>query len=440
MGSQNDLIAGQYRLARRLGGGSMGEVSLAHDLTLDRQVAVKRLHPHNTEREEGRYSDRFEREAKTTARLGRSRHFPQVHAFGHHDGKPYLVMEFIEGPTLADLAVRHHPLPFRAVTATLAQLATALAWLHDADLVHRDLKPSNVMIAPGGVVKVVDLGIVALSDPHATRLTATGHVPGTAAYMAPEQAADGLTEPRSDLYSAGCVAFELVTGELPFNAPTAHAMARCHIDQAPRRTADVRPQTPPWLAEVVDQLLHKNPDLRPRDARALYEVLRPHLPALRSPGLPHLGDFDPTLPWVHPCSPPPRPKKSPTHVQRRHGSGLDALARRRTRQTDLRRDDLARVHTEAGTHAADGDLHGAVQLIEQCLKSAVGRFGRIEPGVVRLRIDRAGLLHEEGLAKEAYSAYNEVRPDAVRAFGEESSEVREIDEGMEGCEEDDMWN
>ncbi|MFF9675912.1 serine/threonine-protein kinase [Streptomyces eurythermus] len=440
MGSQNDIIDGQYHLVRRLGGGAMGEVSLAHDLNLDRQVAVKRLHPHNAGREEGRYSDRFEREARTTARLGRSGHFPQVYAFGQHDGEPYLVMEFIEGPTLAELATRHHPLPFPAVTAILAQLATALAWLHDADLVHRDLKPSNVMIAPGGVVKVVDLGIVALSDPHATRLTVTGHVPGTAAYMAPEQAADGLTEPRSDLYSTGCVGFELVTGELPFDAPTAHAMARCHIDQAPRKTADVRPQAPPWLAEVIDQLLHKNPDLRPRDARALYEALRSHLAVLESPGCPKLGDFDPTLPWVQPCSPPPRPQKSPPHVQRRRGSGLDALARRHARQADLRRDDLTRVRTEASELAADGDLRGAIQLIEQCLKNAVGRFGRIEPGVVRLCIDRAGLLHEEGLSKEAHFAYGDVRPDAVRAFGEGSLEVREIDEGIEGCEEDGTWN
>ncbi|MFD5973894.1 MULTISPECIES: serine/threonine-protein kinase [Streptomyces] len=436
MGSQDDTIDGQYHLVRRLGGGAMGEVNLAHDLNLDRQVAVKRLYPHIVEREEGRYRDRFEREARTTAGLGRSRHFPQVHAFGRHGGEPYLVMEFIEGPTLAQLVTRHHPLTFPAITAILGQLATALAWLHDADLVHRDLKPSNIMIAPGGVLKVVDLGVVAISDPHATRLTATGHVPGTVAYMAPEQADTGLTEPRSDLYSTGCVVFELVTGELPFDAPTAHAMARCHIDQAPRRTADVRPQTPVWLAEVIDQLLHKDPDLRPRDARALYEALRPHLAALPLPGCPELGDFDPTLPWAHPCSPPPQPQKSAPYVRRRRGSGLDALARRQARQADLRRNDLTRVRTEADELAADGDLRGAIQLIEQCLKNAVSRFGRIEPGVVRLRIDRAGLLHEEGLSKDARFAYDDVRSDAVRAFGEGSSEVREIDGGIEGCEED----
>ncbi|EYT83317.1 protein kinase [Streptomyces sp. Tu 6176] len=437
MGSQNDVIAGQYHLVNRLGYGGMGEVYLAQDLNLARQVAVKLLLPNNVEREERRHRDRFRREARTTGTLGRSRHFPQVHAFGEHEGEPFLVMEFIEGPTLEELAEQHHPLPFRGVIAILAQLATALASLHDAGLVHRDLKPSNVMIAPGGVVKVMDLGIVAHTDPFRTRITTTGGAaPGTVAYAAPEQVTEGRAEPRSDLYSLGCIVFELVTGEYLFTAETAYAMARCHADEPPRRIADVRPQTPPWLAETVDRLLCKNPDLRPGDARALFDLVRPHLAVLESAGCPGLGDYDPTLPWVRPCSPPPLPKTSPSDVRRRQGSDLDDLARRQKRTTELRRDDLSRIRAEAGTFARDGDLRGAVQLIDQCLDSAVGRFGRIESGVVRLRIDRAALLREEGLPRDAYSAYTEVRPDAVRAFGEPSPEVREIDDGIERCAED----
>ncbi|AVV45240.1 hypothetical protein C6376_31610 [Streptomyces sp. P3] len=440
MGSQNEIIARRYRLVRRLGGGAMGEVSLAYDLSLGRQVAVKQLHAHNVEREEGRYADRLEREAKATTGLSRCRHFPQVYDFGYHADEPYLVMEYIEGPTLAELAANHHPLSFSTITAILAQLATALSCLHDAEFVHRDLKPTNVMIASGGVIKVVDLGIVAVSDPHATRLTATGQVPGTAAYMAPEQAADGLAEPRSDLYSTGCLVFELVTGELLFNAPTAHAMARAHIDQAPRKTRDVRPETPPWLAHIIDRLLHKDPELRFPDARALYGACHPHLDDLRGTGGPRLGRFDPALLWRAPCSPPPPPQPSTPPPRRSPGTRMDALARSRTRRTDLRRDDLAQVRADAAAQAANGDLRGAVQRIEECLASAVGHFGRIEKGVVRLGIDHAGLLCEQGLSKQAHAAYVDVRPDAVLAFGEESPEVREIDEGIEGCEEDGTWN
>jgi eukaryotic-like serine/threonine-protein kinase len=258
----DELIAGRYRLVEPLGRGSMSSVWLAEDEELGRRVAVKTLAP-TADRA------RFEREARAVASLSH----PNVCAlwdYGEAEGKPYMVLEYLEGGTLEDRLKTGRPLPDADTERIAREMASGLAQAHARGLVHRDLKPANILFDGEGRAKIADFGIARMG---AGGLTETGTVLGTASYISPEQAAGEAAGPASDVYSFGVILFRMLTGRLPFVATNALELVRMHRDDPPPTVASVRPDAPPRLADIADASLAKTPGARPEDGAALVAAL-----------------------------------------------------------------------------------------------------------------------------------------------------------------------
>ncbi|MFO0601562.1 MAG: DUF3160 domain-containing protein [Polyangiales bacterium] len=267
------VIAGRYALDRLLGKGGMGLVFEARHVAVGRRVAVKILRPEYARSDEA--VARFHREAKAAASVG-SPHIVEVIDFGFsEEGGAYLAMELLEGEDLAALVRRKGALePARAV-AIVRQVAEALGAAHARGIVHRDLKSGNVFVSRGDRVKVLDFGVSKVLDAGdgAPLDTAQGAVIGTAHYMAPEQASDGRNvDARADLYSLGCILFEVLTGELPFVGATPVEVLYKQVHESPRRPSAVRPGVPRALDALAQKLLAKDRDARPRDARAVLDA------------------------------------------------------------------------------------------------------------------------------------------------------------------------
>jgi serine/threonine protein kinase len=206
-----------------IGRGGMGEVWGARDLRLDRRVAIKLIRfPDGTPDPE--LVRRFHRESRITARLEHPG-VPAVHDTGvAADGRPYLVMQYVEGVSVADVVAEHGPLPIDWAAAIAAQTCAVLTAAHAAALVHRDLKPANLVLGPDGAVRVLDFGLAVALASGDSQITRSGQALGTPAYMAPELVVGEPTGPATDLYSLGCTLHEMLTGRSPFRAATAHAV------------------------------------------------------------------------------------------------------------------------------------------------------------------------------------------------------------------------
>jgi len=271
-----DLVGrtvGKYRIVARLGRGGMAEVYKAYQPGLNRYVAVKVLHGHLADDED--FIGRFEREATAVARL-RHPHIVQVYDFDVEGGLYYMVMEFVEGPTLkAELHERSLKSQIFSLAETsriISALGSAIDYAHARGMVHRDLKPANVMFTAEGQVVLTDFGIARIVG--ATRYTMTGAISGTPAYMSPEQGQGERGDERSDIYSLGVVLYEMVTGRVPFDADTPFAIIMKHInDPLPLPTA-VNPDTPEAVERVILKAMSKSPDDRYQSASELAKALR----------------------------------------------------------------------------------------------------------------------------------------------------------------------
>ncbi|MGK4582060.1 protein kinase domain-containing protein [Kitasatospora sp. HPMI-4] len=266
---------GRYVLRRLLGQGGMASVHLAHDTVLDRQVAVKTLHT-ELGREDS-FKLRFRREAQAVAKL---QHTNIVSVFDSGedigaDGSvtPYIVMEYVEGKALRDVLneaiTRYGAMPVEQALKVTASVLSALEASHDQGLVHRDIKPGNVMVSTKGVVKVMDFGIARALQSDVTSMTQTGMVVGTPQYLSPEQALGKGVDARSDLYSVGCMLFELLTGSLPFDGDTAFSIAYKHVQEEPPAPSTVNRAVTPEVDALVARALRKEPAHRFPSADAM---------------------------------------------------------------------------------------------------------------------------------------------------------------------------
>ncbi|MFI8092498.1 protein kinase [Streptomyces sp. NPDC086080] len=257
---------GRYELTRELGRGGMGVVWAAYDPDRGAEVAVKLLAPRAAGAEFTSLERRFLREASLTSRL-RHPGIPAVHDHGSHEGELYLVMDLVPGRALDAVLKSDGPLPAEHAADLTRRTAEVLAHAHAHNVVHRDLKPSNLMLTPDGELKVLDFGVAAALDPQPgeTRFTAANATPGTVMYMAPEQAV-GETVPASDLYSLGCVLYELLTGAPPFAAGSQFLLYHRHAHDPVPPLDERRPGVPAGLRELVEALLEKRPEDRPASA------------------------------------------------------------------------------------------------------------------------------------------------------------------------------
>ncbi|SOD64089.1 Serine/threonine protein kinase [Streptomyces zhaozhouensis] len=280
------LLHGRYQLLELIGRGGMGEVWRARDEALGRRVAVKCLKPLGGQQEESFLRvlrERFRREARVAAGL-QHRGITVVHDFGESDGVLYLVMELLEGRNLSELlqAAGPGPLSVGEVIDIAEQVAAALAYTHEQGIVHRDLKPANIMRLTDGTVKICDFGIARLAQGIglSTKLTSAGMAMGTPHYMSPEQIAGVNVDARSDLYSLGCVLYEIATGAPPFDLGDPWAILIGHRDTPPEPPRALRPELTEGLERFILALLAKDPDERPDDAaRMLRELLGQPTPA-----------------------------------------------------------------------------------------------------------------------------------------------------------------
>jgi len=278
-------LSDQYRIERVLGEGGMATVYLAEDLRHKRQVAIKVLRP---ELGAAIGAERFLREIETTASL-RHPHILPLFDSGEAAGLLYYVMPLVEGESLRDRMQRDRQLTIDDALAIAREVADALGYAHTRGVVHRDIKPENILLEAGHAV-VADFGIArAVSVAGGDRLTNTGLAVGTPLYMSPEQAAaDADLDGRSDLYSVGCVLFEMLAGQPPFTGATAHAITRQHMVAAAPRITNVRPAVSNDVAEILARLLAKDPADRFGSANELVNTLSSSssLPATERTALP----------------------------------------------------------------------------------------------------------------------------------------------------------
>ena len=265
------VLGGRYEVHRRLARGGMAEVFLARDQALDRPVAVKILFPEYAT--DPAFVERFRREAQAAANLSHP-NIVGVYDWGSESGTYYIVMEYVEGQSLAEVIRDAGPLHPRRAAEVIFEVAGALGFAHQRGVVHRDVKPGNVLISTSGTAKVTDFGIArALSGP-ADDLTQAGSVMGTATYFSPEQAQGFQVDARSDLYSLGVVLYEILCGRPPFVGDSPVAIAYKHVQEWPPRPSQFVTGVPAGLESVILKLLAKKPEQRYRSADDLRADLR----------------------------------------------------------------------------------------------------------------------------------------------------------------------
>jgi predicted Ser/Thr protein kinase len=268
------VVEGRYRIERMLGKGGMATVYLAHDLTLEREVAIKVLPPDIAQ--DAQVVRRFQQEAKTSAKLDHPYIIP-IYRVESEGGLNYFVMKYVAGASLEDVLERKQPLPVDYIQRVLWEAACALGHAHQRGVVHRDVKPANIMFDEDGRVMLTDFGISkALQG--ASEFTATGMIIGTPHYMAPEQAKGTAVDGRADQYSLSVVGYRMITGELPFAGESIHTILYKQIFELPPPAKARRPDIPDHLSAAIARAMSKEPDARFETAEDFATAVWPEQP------------------------------------------------------------------------------------------------------------------------------------------------------------------
>ncbi len=263
------LLNNRYQLIEQVGKGGMAIVYRGRDLMLERQVAIKVLREDYSR--SVTFQERFRQEARAAANLSHP-NVVTVHDFGFDHGRLFLVMEFVPGLDLKSLLRRRGRLPLQEALPLMIQACAGIGYAHRAGLVHCDVKPHNMLVTPDQRLKVTDFGIArALASIGPEEHNAV--VWGSPQYFSPEQAAGGAPSPASDVYSLGVTFYEMLTGSLPFQAPTAAELARLHLEAPPTPPSEYVPDLPPAVEQIILKVLSKEPAARYRTADQLGRVL-----------------------------------------------------------------------------------------------------------------------------------------------------------------------
>jgi eukaryotic-like serine/threonine-protein kinase len=260
---------GEFQLIRRIGQGGMGQVYLARQLSLKRQVAVKILRTDLASNVTA--LQRFQHEAEAVARVTHA-NIVQVYAIGEANGLHYMALEYVEGRNLRDYLNRKGPPDIPIVLNIMRQVAAALQRASELGFVHRDIKPENILLTRKGEVKVADFGLSrCFADDKPLNITQSGVTMGTPLYMSPEQVQGRVVDPRSDVYSFGVTCYHMLAGEPPFRGQTPFEVALQHVQEVPKPLLEIRPDLPPELGAVVHKMMAKKPEDRYQTAR---EIIR----------------------------------------------------------------------------------------------------------------------------------------------------------------------
>ena len=272
-------IVGRYRIEGRLGVGGMSTVQLAFDQRLERYVAIKLLAEHLAD--DPTFVSRFRREALSAARLVHP-NIVQVFDFGFDEEahQHFIVMEHVPGHSCAELLRDHGPMQVAQAVDVVTQACRGLDYAHRNGVVHRDVKPGNLLVSDSDVVKLADFGIARATDQ--SSITQVGSVLGTAAYLAPEQARGEEAGPRADLYSLGVVAYQLMTGRLPYEANSLSELALKQQREPPASADELNPQVPPELADAISLALALDQEERPETALLFGEAITEWRPRCRA--------------------------------------------------------------------------------------------------------------------------------------------------------------
>ncbi|HUL48657.1 MAG TPA: protein kinase [Gemmatimonadales bacterium] len=268
------IVQGKYKITRVLGKGGMGTVYLAHDLTLEREVAIKVLPPDVGQDEQ--VIRRFQQEAKTAAKLDHPNIIP-IYRVESEGGLNYFVMKYVSGTSLEDVLEAREPLAAEYIQRVLWEAACALGHAHQRGVVHRDVKPANIMFDHDGRVMLTDFGISKALQA-ATGFTATGMIIGTPHYMAPEQAKGTPVDGRADQYSLGVVGYRMITGDLPFSGDSIHTILYKQIFEPVPTPRALRAEIPGFLAAAITRAMSKDPELRYPTMEAFATAVWPEQP------------------------------------------------------------------------------------------------------------------------------------------------------------------
>ncbi|MDI6409302.1 serine/threonine-protein kinase [Streptomyces albus] len=412
-----EVLDDRYRVEEALDQGGMGTIWSATDLETGQSVAVKvlRLDAYT----QGRFTSgerarrrvellkRFEREGAILEEL-KHPGIPRLLHRGYTGEEPYLVMEYVEGVSLRELLDMRRPFPLDAAVAVAVQVAGALGHAHMNGVVHRDLKPGNVVIAfAEGAVKLLDFGIAYLTDPDATRYTALGATPGSAGYMAPEQLRGQQDISASvDLYAFGCVLFELLTGEKPFEDKPDRNKDTQHLEDLPPRLRSINIGIPEELDDLAWDLLAKAPADRPATIDEVLDVLRDFLPKPGDPAPDPELDPDPTARYrlregsvaADTAGARLTPRAASRRPARRRGGWLG------------RNQFTGRIVQARAELLADGPGDRCAELLD-LLPKAVADWGAREPIVLEGRLACADAARLDGCTGEAKEQYEQVAQD-----------------------------